>query len=82
MPSWSEFLDLARQNMQANKMSEELTDQVLDKSSYDETTKSKIKDIFVNSQNSKTHSRHINRELLYDISGADSYNQIGGEQSW
>lgn len=47
---------------QANKMSEELTDQVLDKSSYDEVTKSKIKEIFVNSQNSKTHSRHINRD--------------------
>ncbi len=47
---------------QANKMSEELTDQVLDKSSYDEVTKPKIKEIFVNSQNSKTHSRHINRD--------------------
>lgn len=51
---------------QANKMSEELTDQVLDKSSYDETTKSKIKEIFVNSQNSKTHSRHINRDKCKD----------------
>lgn len=51
---------------QANKMSEELTDQVLDKSSYDETTKAKIKEMFVNSQNSKTHSRHINRDKCKD----------------
>ena len=51
---------------QANKMSEELTEQVLDKSAYDETAKAKIKEMFVNSQNSKTHSRHINRDKCRD----------------
>ncbi len=47
---------------QANELSEELTNNILFKSGYDEDTKKRIKETFGDSQNSKTHSRHINRD--------------------
>ena len=47
---------------QANELSEELTNNILAKSGYDEDTKKRIKETFGKSQNSKTHSRHINRD--------------------
>lgn len=47
---------------QANKLSEELSDMILEKSDYDSDAKKRIKEIFAKSSNSKTHSRHINRD--------------------
>ena len=47
---------------QANELSDELTDNILARSDYDEETKARIKETFGKSKNSKTHSRHINRD--------------------
>lgn len=52
---------------QANRLSEELTDTVLKNSDYDDEIKARIKNVFGDSESSKTHSRHINRGRCREI---------------
>lgn len=47
---------------QADLLSEEMTDKILADNNYNEDVKSRIKTIFGKNSDSKTHSRHINRE--------------------
>lgn len=47
---------------QADKLSEELTETILSDKDIDATTKSKIKKVFTKNSESKTHSRHFDRE--------------------
>ena len=53
------FLELC---LQANQLSNELTDLILADKGLDENAKAKIKQVFVNNSESKTHSRHISRD--------------------
>ena len=52
---------------QANKLSDELTDTILKNSDYNDETKDRIKEVFGDSNSSKTHSRHINRGRCREI---------------
>lgn len=47
---------------QADELAEELTEKILEDKNIDKSTKSKIKDVFAKNKNSKTHSRHIDRD--------------------
>lgn len=53
------FLELC---IQADEFSHELADSILAGKGLDEDVKEKIKKVFVNNSDSKTHSRHINRD--------------------
>lgn len=47
---------------QADQLSDELTETILSDKQLDQESKQKIKDVFQKNENSKIHSRHINRD--------------------
>ena len=51
---------------QADQLSEELTESILSDKQLDNEGKKKIKDVFQKNENSKIHSRHINRDKCKD----------------
>lgn len=51
---------------QADQLSEELTESILLNKQLDNEGKKKIKDVFQKNENSKIHSRHINRDKCKD----------------
>lgn len=53
------FLTLCEQ---ADELSEELTEKILEDKNIDKETKSRIKTVFAKNNDSKTHSRHIDRD--------------------
>lgn len=57
------FLTLCEQ---ADELSDELTENILADKEIDNSTKKKIKTVFARNSDSKTHSRHIDREKCID----------------
>lgn len=51
---------------QADELAEELTDKILEDKDIDKATKARIREVFTKNQNSKTHSRHIDRDKCRD----------------
>jgi hypothetical protein len=58
------FLTLCQQ---ADELSKNLADDILSFSQYSEDVRSKIKEVFVNNDDSKVHSRHIDINRCKDV---------------
>lgn len=65
---------------QADELAEELTEKILEDKEIDRAAKTKIKDVFAKNKNSKTHSRHIDRdkcrEAGLDVIDLDADNEL------